>query len=288
MVVLENDKLKVAIKLKGAELSSVIDKQSGTEYMWQGNPDIWGYHAPNLFPVVGGLKENKLKIDGKEYNLNRHGFARTSNFRRIESTPTQAVLSLSYDDETLQIYPYKFEFELTYRLVGNQVQITYKVVNKEDKKIYFSVGGHPGFNVPLEEGEVYEDYYIQFEKEEDLVASTLSDKGLFNGSHKEILKGTKLPLKANLFDDDALVFKYINSRSVTLRNNRATKSIKLDFHKFKELGIWAKPGAPFVCIEPWLGYADNELGQNDISEKPGIQALDKGHVFEANIDITFE
>lgn len=287
MVILENDKLKVTIKLKGAELSSVIDKQSGIEYMWQGNPDIWAYHAPNLFPVVGGLKENKIKIDGKEYNLNRHGFARTSNFRRIEATPNQTVLSLDYDDETLKIYPYKFEFEITYRLHGNQVQVTYKVVNKEDKKIYFSVGAHPGFNVPLEAGEVYEDYYIEFEKEENLVASSLSDKGLFNGSHKEVLKGTKLSLRPNLFDADALVFKKINSRSVTLKNNNGTQAVKLDFPKFKELGIWAKPGAPFVCIEPWLGYADSEIGQQDISEKPGIQSLEKGHVVEVNMNITF-
>ncbi|WP_353133981.1 aldose 1-epimerase family protein [Pseudopedobacter sp.] len=287
MVVLENDKLKVTIKLKGAELSSVVDKQTGIEYMWQGNPDVWAYHAPNLFPVVGQVKENKLNINGQEYNLNRHGFARTSNFRRIESTPNHAIFSLSYDEETLKIYPYKFELEIAYHLSGNQIHILYKVVNKEDHKIYFSIGAHPGFNVPLEDGEVYEDYYIQFEKEEDLVASTLSDKGLFNGKHKEILKGNNLPLASDLFNEDALVFKNINSRSVELRNNSGTKYVKLDFPQFKELGIWSKPGAPFVCIEPWLGYADSELGQQDISEKPGIQTLDKGHVFEVTMDITF-
>ena len=287
MVVLENDKLKVTIKLKGAELSSVVDKQTGVEYIWQGNPDIWAYHAPNLFPVVGQVKENKLHINGQEYNLNRHGFARTSNFRRIESTPNHAVFSLAYDEETLKIYPYKFELEIVYHLSGNQIHVLYKVVNKEDHKIYFSIGVHPGFNVPLEEGEVYEDYYIQFEKDEDLVASTLSDKGLFNGRHKEILKGNKLPLASDLFNEDALVFKNINSRSVELRNNSGTKYVKLDFPQFKELGIWSKPGASFVCIEPWLGYADSELGQQDISEKPGIQTLDKGHVFEVAMDITF-
>lgn len=287
MVVLENDKLKVTIKLKGAELSSVVDKQTGIEYMWQGNPDVWAYHAPNLFPVVGQVKENKLNINGQQYNLNRHGFARTSNFRRIESTPNHAIFSLAYDEETLKIYPYKFELEISYHLSGNQIHILYKVVNKEDHKIYFSIGAHPGFNVPLEDGEVYEDYYIQFEKDEDLVASTLSDKGLFNGKHKEILKGNNLPLASDLFNEDALVFKNINSRSVEIKNNSGTKYVKLDFPQFKELGIWSKPGASFVCIEPWLGYADSELGQRDISEKPGIQTLDKGHVFEVTMDITF-
>ena len=287
MVVLENEQLKVTIKLKGAELCSVINKQDNTEYIWQGNPDVWAYHAPNLFPVVGGLKDNKLRVNGKEYPLGRHGFARTSTFRRIESTPDHAIFSLAYDEETLQAYPYKFEFEIVYRLSGNQIHVLYKVVNKEDNKIFFSLGAHPGFNVPLEEGEAYEDYFIAFEKDEDLVAATLSDKGLFNGQHKEILKGNKLPLKANLFDDDALVFKNIHSRSVALRNNRGTKSVKLDFPNFKELGIWAKPGAPFVCVEPWLGYADSELGHQDIPDKPGIQSLEKGHVFEVDLTFTF-
>lgn len=288
MVVLENDKLQVTIKLKGAELSSIKDKVSGKEYIWQGNPDVWGYHAPNLFPIVGGLKDNKITISGNDYNLSRHGFARTSMFRRIESTPNHAVFSLSYDDETLKIYPYKFEFEVAYSLSGNSLTILYKVINKDDKKIYFSVGAHPAFNIPLEESEVYEDYFIEFEKEETLVSSKLSTTGLFNGQYKEFGQSTILDLTADLFNEDALVFKNLNSRVVYLKNRKNTQSIKVDFNQFNELGIWAKPGAPFVCIEPWLGYADNELGQKDISEKPGIQTLDHGHVFESNYTISIE
>ncbi|MFD1631987.1 aldose 1-epimerase family protein [Pseudopedobacter beijingensis] len=288
MVVLENDKLQVTIKLKGAELSSIKDKVSGKEYIWQGNPDVWGYHAPNLFPIVGGLKDNKITISGNDYNLSRHGFARTSMFRRIESTPNHAVFSLSYDDETLKIYPYKFEFEVAYSLSGNSLTILYKVINKDDKKIYFSVGAHPAFNIPLEESEVYEDYFIEFEKEETLVSSKLSTTGLFNGQYKEFGQNTILDLTADLFNEDALVFKNLNSRVVYLKNRKNTQSIKVDFNQFNELGIWAKPGAPFVCIEPWLGYADNELGQKDISEKPGIQTLDHGHVFESNYTISIE
>src|SRR5690606_16211959 len=110
------DRLKVSIKLKGAELCSIIDKNTGLEYIWQGNPDVWAYHAPNLFPIVGGLKNNTLRVNGNNYTLSRHGLARTSMFRRIESSPDKAEFSLAYNDETLKIYPYKFEFEVVYQL----------------------------------------------------------------------------------------------------------------------------------------------------------------------------
>ncbi len=289
MVVLENERLKVSVKLKGAELCSIIDKNSGVEYIWQGNPDVWAYHAPNLFPIVGGLKNNTLNVNGNQYPLSRHGLARTSMFRRIESSPENAVFSLAFDEETLKMYPYKFEFEVVYHLREDTLDILYKVINKDDKRIYFSVGAHPAFNVPLEEDENYDDYYIEFNKPEELLSSSLSSEGLFNGQQKVILtEGGKLPLNHELFANDALVFKNLESKKVSLKNRKGTKEIVVDFPNFKELGIWAKPGAPFVCIEPWLGHADNELGHQDISEKMGIQDVEHGHVFEAVYSITIK
>src|SRR5690606_22639825 len=142
---------------------------------------------------------NTLNVDGKQYFLNRHGFARTSNFRRIESSPHHAVFSLGFDEDTLKVYPYKFEFEVVYHLTETTLRVLYKVINKDDKKIYFSVGAHPAFNIPLEEGESYEDYYIEFEKNEALIASSLSPQGLFNGQHKTVSSdGGKLNLNHNL------------------------------------------------------------------------------------------
>lgn len=286
MVVLENDNLKVTISSKGAQLTSLIDKNNDTEYIWQADESIWNYHAPNLFPIVGNLNNNTLHVDGKNYTMNRHGFARTSTFRRLESSPDHAKFSLDYSDETLSIYPYKFEFQVVYHLSKRSLKITYKVINKDNKDIYFSVGAHPAFNVPLAKDESYEDYYFQFEVEEDLDTYLISASGLFTGDTRKVITGNKLPLTKNMFDDDALVFKNLKSKSIILRNNAGTRHVKIDFAQFKQLGLWAKPNAPFICIEPWLGYADNEGEIKDISEKEAIEVVEHGHVFEADYTIS--
>lgn len=286
MVVLENEHLKVTINYKGAELSSLIDKNNNTEYIWQGDESIWNYHAPNLFPIVGGLNNNTLHVNGNGYQMNRHGFARTSTFRRLESAPDHAKFSLDYSEETLTVYPYKFEFQVVYHLSGRSLKIAYKVINKDDKDIYFSVGGHPAFNVPLVNGENYEDYYFQFEIEEDLDTHLLSSSGLLTGETQKVFTGNKLPLKKDMFDRDALIFKDLKSKSIILRNNAGTKYVKVDFPQFKQLGLWSKPNAPFVCIEPWLGYTDSEGQARDISEKEAIEIVEHGHVFEADFTIS--
>ncbi|HET8828083.1 MAG TPA: aldose 1-epimerase family protein, partial [Pelobium sp.] len=168
MVILENNFLKVEISSKGAEIHSIINKANGTEYIWQANPDVWAFHAPNLFPVVGGLKDNILNVEGKQYPLGRHGFARHVTYRRIESAPLQAIFEYRYDEETLKAYPYKFEFQVIYHLEEKALRVSYKVINMDEGDIYFSVGAHPAFNVPFNEGEKFEDYYIEFSAEEEL------------------------------------------------------------------------------------------------------------------------
>ncbi len=286
MVVLENEFLKVVLCSKGAELTSLIDKSNHTEYIWQADEQIWNYHAPNLFPVVGGLTNNTLQVSGLSYTMNRHGFARTSVFRRLESAPDHAKFSLDYNEETLKAYPFKFEFQVVYHLSGRSLKVMYKVINKDDKDIYFSIGAHPAFNVPLVEGEDYEDYYFQFELTEDLETHLLSGTGLLTGQTQKVVTGDELRLTRDLFDQDALVFKDINSKSITLKNNAGTRQVKVDFPHFPHLGLWAKPGAPFVCIEPWLGYADYDGETRDISQKEAIQHVEHGHVFEADFTIT--
>lgn len=286
MVVLENEYLKVVLSSKGAELTSLIDKQTNTEYMWQADENIWNFHAPNLFPVVGGLINNTLHVDGKSYPMNRHGIARISTFRRLESAPDHAKFSLDYDEETLKVYPYKFEFQVVYHLSERSLKVMYKVINKDEKDVYFSVGAHPAFNVPLVAGETYEDYYFQFESHEDLDTHLSSAAGLLTGETEKVFKGDKLPLTKHMFDNDALIFKDIKSRSITLTNKAQTKHVKVDFPHFKQIGLWAKPGASFVCIEPWLGYSDKEGEIRDISQKEAIQFVEPGHVFEADFTIS--
>lgn len=287
MVILENDELKVTLSSKGAELMSMIDKKDQTEYIWQGNPEYWAYHAPHLFPIVGGLNQDSLLVDGNHYPLSRHGFARTSTFRRIESAPQQAIFELRYSQETLTAYPYKFEFQVIYFLVGRSLKVVYKVINLDNSDIYFSIGAHPGFNLPFHNETNFEDYYIEFQKDEQLESHQLSEKGLFNRETSPISTNNKqLPMSYNLFEKDALVFKNIQSRSVILKSNKSSKQIKVDFPHFNYLGLWTKRNAPFICIEPWLGCADTDGNPTDISKKEAIQHLKHGHVFETEFTVT--
>jgi galactose mutarotase-like enzyme len=283
MVILENDFLKVTISSKGAEIHSIINKADSTEYMWQANPDVWAFHAPNLFPVVGGLKDNTLNVNGQAYTLNRHGFARHVVYRRIESTPVHAIFEYRYDKETLKVYPYKFEFQVIYYLEGKRLRISYKVINMDTGKIYFSVGAHPAFNVPFTAGESFEDYYLEFAEAETLITHQSGDDGLLSGNTNVVAtQDNRLPLSRALFVNDALIFKNIKSRAVTLKSSKSDKQVKVSYPNFDFLGIWTKGDAPFICIEPWLGVSDTAGEAKDISQKEGIQELKNGHVFETD------
>jgi galactose mutarotase-like enzyme len=288
MTTIENDYLKVGITTKGAQLASLYNKATQTEHMWQADAAVWPWHAPNLFPIVGGLVNNELHVDGQTYTLPRHGFARQSEFEIIEASATHAVLSLVANEETLKAYPYQFAFQVLYDLIDNALRVTYKVINLDEKPVYFSVGGHPAFNVPFGTEDNYEDYYLEFEVAEKLEAYLLSAEGYFTGQTQPVeMDGQKLHLTRHLFDADALVFKNIQSKVVTIKSTKHQQTLSLEFPHFKHLGIWAKPGADFVCIEPWLGYADAVDASVDISNKPAIQKVDKGHVFEAPYYISF-
>ncbi|MDB5144663.1 MAG: aldose 1-epimerase family protein [Mucilaginibacter sp.] len=282
MTVLENDQIKVSISTKGAQLSSFYNKETGVEHMWQASADVWPWHAPNLFPIVGGLINNELIVNDHKYSMGRHGFARQSEFILLEADEVSASFSLPYCEKTLLVYPYKFDYQVLYTLIDNSLRITYKVINLDKKTIYFSVGGHPAFNVPFNKGERYEDYYLEFETDEHLKAETLSADGFFTGeSHPVPTPGNRLQLSRHLFDGDALVLKKLTSRMVTIKSDKHDQSLAVEFPHFNYVGLWAKPGADFVCIEPWLGCADTEGQQKDISKKEAIQSLHAGHVFEA-------
>ncbi|MDB5120792.1 MAG: aldose 1-epimerase family protein [Sphingobacteriales bacterium] len=287
MVTLENNFLKVNIRSQGAEITSLINKSTVTEHVWQADADVWPWHAPNLFPVVGGCTNNEIHADGKTYRIGRHGFARNTEFAVADVKPTHAKFSLVFNENTLEVYPYKFTFQVLYDLVDNKLRISFKVINNDDKTIYFSVGAHPAFNVPFFKNEVLEDYYLEFEKEEVLETHLLSENGLFNGA-KEIVPAdnNRLPLTDDLFAKDALVLKDLKSRNISIKSKNHEHSLSVKYPHFNYLGLWSKPGASFVCIEPWLGCADSEGKTMDIKEKEAIHALEYGHVFE--VDFTIE
>lgn len=288
MATLVNDFLKVEIRTKGAELISVYHKEYEIEHIWQGDAEIWGWHAPNLFPVVGGCMNDQLQVDGKYFQMQRHGFARHSEFKLIENSDLHAKFSLRYNEATLAVYPYHFEFQVLYDLFEEELRMTYKVINLDEKTIHFSVGGHPAFNAPFYPGEKQEDYFLEFEKEERLYTHNLSSAGYFTGRTQEVFtEGNRLALTPGLFDQDALVFKNLTSTQVSLKSRNHGKYITVKFPQFAYLGIWAKPGADFVCIEPWLGCADSEGESKDIKQKEAIQQVEHGHVFEAQFNLGF-
>lgn len=288
MVTLENDYLRIGINYKGAEMSSLYNKSTGIEHLWQADPAVWGWHAPNLFPVVGGCINNEIRVDGQVYPMERHGFARHTVFNLIESNAVQAKFSLGYSEKTLAVYPFRFAFQVIYELKGPELKITYKVINYDDKPVWFSVGAHPAFNIPFSNSEedVLEDYFLEFNCEEPLEKHLLSDSGFFTGETEPVLKDKNiLPLRKEFFAQDALVFKNLSSREVSIKSRKHSHSVSVQFPQFNYLGIWAKKDISFLCIEPWLGCADSENKPVELKDKESIQKVEPGHVFEANFKI---
>jgi galactose mutarotase-like enzyme len=286
MHVLENEFLSVTIQNKGSELCSIFNKLNGLEYLWQAEPSVWAFHAPNLFPVVGNCLNNQIQIDGIKYPMQRHGFARHSPFVLTDSSANHAVFTLDYSEATLAVYPYKFSFQVAYNLQDTEITITYKVINKDAKTIFFSIGAHPAFNIPFSKGGAYDDYYIEFDQNELLVKNLFDESGFFTGDTEQVyLDNRRLNLSKDLFKDGALVFKEIKSKEVLIRNHQTPSFVSVSFEDFKALGVWAAPDAPFVCIEPWLGYADNAGELKEFSEKDGIQKLETSKVFECSFTI---
>jgi galactose mutarotase-like enzyme len=277
--IISNSILQVSIKSAGAELFSIKNDQN-KEYIWEGNPDFWGKHSPILFPIVGTLKNNTYTIDNKEYQLPRHGFARDMEFQLIEKTENKAIFSLQSNSETFQKYPFEFELQLIYTLENNSLHIEYKVINKGNGKMPFSIGAHPAIALP----ENFENYSFKFEKEELLKFNLLENDLISNKTETLETKEGLVPLNYKLFENDALVFKTLKSNSLTILENRKPY-IEVDFEDFPSLGIWTKNQAPFVCIEPWFGYSDTAENSGDLFQKEGILILDQGQIFNSKFSI---
>ena len=287
MFFIEDQQLRISIHPKGAELQSIYHKGHQTEYMWSGDPAFWGKHSPLLFPIVGTLKDNTYYYDGKPYQLSRHGFARDREFT-IETQSAHAVTFLLRSDETsLKVFPFAFELRIGYSIAAGVLTTTYHVTNPAQTPLYFSVGGHPAFNVPLAPGTTYTDYSLEFDQPETAPRWPISKDGLIERQPQPLLDNTrKLSLTKDLFARDALVFKGLRSTAVTLRSDRTERGLTLKFPGFPFLGIWAAPGADFLCIEPWCGIADSVDSNQQWTEKEGINKLEGGASFERSWTLT--
>ena len=287
MQTLKNNQLTVKINPKGAELSSLFNIENQTEYLWNADPTFWGKSSPVLFPIVGALKNDIYRFEGKEYTLPRHGFARDREFIVEKSEENSVTFLLTYDENTLKVYPFKFEFRLIYSLENNTMSVTYSVKNIGENKMYFSVGGHPAFAVPLAEDTAYDDYYLEFNKTETFKRWGLTTDGLIETQPIDFLAYTNnLNLTKELFYDDAIVFKNLESTFVTLKSNKTNRQIKFDFEGFPCIGIWAKEEADFVSIEPWCGIADSLNHNQELTEKEGMNCLAIGDIFEKTWRVT--
>lgn len=270
MVVLNNGILRVEIAEMGAEIRRVT--MNGEERFYDGNPDFWQSVAPILFPVCGALKDCKYILDGVEYSMPKHGFAKKSLFEVEALTDTQAVFLLKENDETLKMFPWSFEFRVKILLSGNSIRVDYDIYNTDTKTMFASVGAHEGYACP----EGVEDYDIIFEKKETLNAHRLAENGISRERNVVLKDSDTLPLYDKYFELDALIFSDIKSRFVTLRNRKNGKSVSVSFPDCDYLLIWKKVGAPYICIEPWAGFPSFTDEGYDITLKEGIKRIESG------------
>ncbi|MGC4038062.1 MAG: aldose 1-epimerase family protein [Chitinophagaceae bacterium] len=281
MYTIENDSLRVTIKSKGAELDSIYNKQTGLEYMWNADAAFWAKKSPVLFPIVGELKNQTYYYENNAYSLSRHGFAREMEFVVTNKTSDSVTLSLSTNEDTLTKFPFNFVFSLVYKVTDNRLSVMYVIKNTGNKQLYFSVGGHPAFKVPVTSDTTYSDYYLKFDQNETTGRWPISKDGLIEKSPTPLLDNSdKIKLSKELFYKDAIVLKHLQSGKISLLNEKNRNGLEFDFHEFPFLGIWAAKNADFVCIEPWCGIADSVDSDQQLVHKEGINRLDPDTDFE--------
>ncbi len=307
-ITITNQGYEAAIESLGAELTSYKDP-SQKEYIWDGNPQYWMRSSPLLFPTIGNVRNNKTLINGVEYPMPKHGFARESEFDVLEQSEASVTFSLKDNESTKKSYPFAFELRLTYELKSRNLEMTYQVFNRDNQPIVYHIGAHPGFHCPLEQGETFSDYIIEFEKEELLESCVydlenmcfFSKKRMVHssdGSHigglneggisSKSSRGRTLKLSGQLFDNDALYFYHTNSHSVSLKNPATGKGIRTDYPDFLSIAFWTPMGgkAPFLCLEPWNGSGIFEDEDDCFASKRDIQTLEPGQKKDYHLRIS--
>lgn len=272
----------VKINAFGAELNSFnID---GNEIIWQPNPAVWHKCAPVLFPVIGRLKEQKYTFNEKEYQMGKHGFASSHTFELEKQTRNSISMLCKSSHITKQCYPFDFLLRIIFCLNDKILNVDYEVENTGKSPMYFSLGSHPGISLPLNNTSL-DDYYIEFEDNETLCRNMIVNELLVEQKTPYLNNEKVIKLNKDIFVEDALVFKNIKSRAIYVKNDKIGRIIKVDIKNAPDLGIWAKPGAEYVCIEPWFGYDDPADVSGRIDEKPGILTLESGDTFKTGYSI---
>ena len=285
MIVLKSDQLNVEFQTLGGALSSIKDKDD-VEYLWQGDPTYWSGQAPVLFPICGSVRNDTVLYDNedgsqKEGKIPRHGLVRKKEFTLVEQTDNSVTFAIEDDEEMYANYPYHFRLEITYTVTGKTIRTQYKIYNKEsEKSMPYFIGGHPGFNCPLLDDEVYEDYYLEFEKPETCTVPKpfpetgmldLKDRNSWLNNQKEI------DLNYDFFSYDAVTLDELESRTVALRSRKHDKGLKLHFKEFPNLIVWSTLNkGPFIALEPWSGLSTSIEEGDRLEDKKNVKILKPG------------
>jgi galactose mutarotase-like enzyme len=270
---LRGDDITAIIASDGAELISLKNRQ-GLELIWQAGP-LWPRHAPILFPIVGRLKNDALRHQGKVYPMTQHGFARDRRFNWAERGPTSCTLVLVDDAQTRARYPFAFRLAVTYTVAQAHLDVAFEVTNTGDEMLPASIGGHPAFNWPLLPGLAKEAYRLTFSSEEGAPIRRLKDGLLRPSPEPTPIQGKTLALAEQLFEDDAIILDHPASTSVRYAADGGP-SIEVSWQGFPELGVWSKLGAPLLCIEPWHGFASPVNFDGEFVDKPGLMQIAPG------------
>ena len=287
---LKNDELAVKISSRGAEIRSVLDNETGREYMWQADPAFWGWTSPVLFPIVGNVADDKFRYAGKTYEMKQHGFARRSEFEEASVEGADIGFALCDSADTLAVYPFKFRLEVGYALSGRTLKVIWKVSNTGDQDMYFQIGAHPAFNTPAQgSGDKKNECYLGFDtnKALDVSIKDLVLGGLTDEIRPYELSDGMLRITDDLFDIDTLIVEQDQAHKLVLLDSGKAPFVTVDFTA-PLFGVWSpKPEAPFVCLEPWYGRADKTYFKGELPERDYEQCLAAGETFEASYTITF-
>lgn len=288
-VIIENKQVRAVINEHGAELSSLVAKDSGIDYMWSGDSKYWGRHSPVLFPIEGKLKNDSYHFSGQEYQMTQHGFARDQDFTVIENDGSRAVFELTQNEATKAKYPFDFRLRLTYTLTASELSLDYSVYNPaEDSDLYFAIGAHPAFRAPLVPGEAYTDYEIDFAPAKSRKRVPLANS-LTDPQAEYAVDEAHLAVSRELFKDDALIYNLEQEKTIiTLQDQAQQHGVKINTKDAKYVGLWSSYPADgqFVCIEPWWGLADPQDADGDLTHKFAINQLAPKQEFQAGFSVT--
>jgi len=285
---INDGKVEATINSFGAELKSLTDMKTGEEFMWDANPEYWNRTSPVLFPIVGGLKGGVYTHNNKEYEMGQHGFARDNEFVVVSKEDSKILFLLNSTEESMKIYPFEFKFYIEYSLKGGKLNIQYRVENPSSKELLFSIGAHPAFSTPTDDNIKFSDYYLEFEKKETASIYPLEGRNISRKTIEFLKDENRIDLTEDRFENDALIFKNLDSKKVSLKCQKNDRIVEMDYSDFEYIAFWNKVGAKFVCLEPWNGIADFTDASGKLKEKDGIIKLEGNKNYVVNLGITIK